>query len=198
MLAYLRVLLNPADSLSAKRIVNVPTRGIGSVTVDKIAALEEEAGGFFPVCRVALERNLLPNQASEKVRAFVALMDAINEDIGRAKPAEMAAKVMEMTGYAPMLRDDPSSEAQDRLQNLEELLRAMEQAGESGQTLAEYLEQIALVTDLDAYDSRADRVTLMTLHSAKGLEFPYVFMTALVENIFPHSRSVESRCGAVV
>ncbi|HYD46953.1 MAG TPA: 3'-5' exonuclease, partial [Terriglobales bacterium] len=189
VLAYLRVLLNPADSLSAKRIVNLPARGIGSVTVDKIAALDEEAGGFLPACRLALERGALPNQAAEKVRTFVALIDALHQELPRAKPAEMAAKVIEMTGYGPMLRDDPSSEAQDRLQNLDELLKAMQEAGDCGQTLPEYLEQIALVTDLDAYDSRSERVTLMTLHSAKGLEFPFVFMTALEENIFPHSRS---------
>ena len=189
VLAYLRVLVNQADSISAKRIVNVPSRGIGAVTVDRIAALEEEAGGFYPACKLALERGVLPNAASEKVRGFVELMTSLEQEMATSSPSAMGAKVMEMSGYGPMLRDDRSSEAADRLQNLEELLRGMESSGSSGETLTDYLERVALVTDLDSYETGADRVTLMTLHSAKGLEFPYVFLIAMEEGLFPHSRS---------
>jgi DNA helicase-2/ATP-dependent DNA helicase PcrA len=87
-----------------------------------------------------------------------------------------------------MLRDDGSFEARERLQNLQELLSGMEERAAAGENLQDYLEQIALVTDLDSYDTAADRVTLMTLHAAKGLEFPYVFMTGMEEGLFPHAR----------
>ncbi len=190
VLAYLRVLTNPADSLSAKRIVNLPARGLGAVTVDKIAALDEEAKGFLPACRLALERQLLTPATAERLRSFVTLMDTLKHDFDdHLPPGELGARVIEMSGYGPMLRDDPSPEAADRLQNLDELLKGLKEAGESGRSLEEYLEQIALVTDLDSYDSGSDRLTMMTFHSAKGLEFPYVFMTAMEEGLFPHSRS---------
>jgi DNA helicase-2/ATP-dependent DNA helicase PcrA len=189
VLAYLRVLINPADSLSARRIVNVPARGIGRTTVDRIAAFEEEAGGFLPACRLALERGLLKGAAANKVAAFVTLMDSFQARLLRLPYPQLTAELIEETGYGPMLREERTEEARERLQNLEELLKGMEEHRGTEGTLQEYLEQVALVTDLDSYDTRLDRVTLMTLHAAKGLEFPVVFMTGMEEGIFPHSRA---------
>ena len=188
VLAYLRVLVNPADTVAAKRIINVPARGIGSATVERIAALEVEAGGFLPACRLALERDLLKSVAVEKVEKFVALMTSFRDASATLLYPQLAARIIEETGYGTMLREDQTEQAQDRVQNLEELLRGMEEYAGSAKTLEEYLEQVALVTDLDSYDGRADRVTLMTLHSAKGLEYPFVFITAMEEGLFPHSR----------
>ena len=188
VLAYLRVLVNPADTVAAKRIVNTPTRGIGSTTVERVATLETEAGGFLPACRLALERGLLKSAAAEKVEKFVTLMTAFRDAVATLPYPQLAARIIEETGYGAMLREDPTEQAQDRLQNLEELLRGMEEYAGSAKTLEEYLEQVALVTDLDTYDGRTDRVTLMTLHSAKGLEYPVVFMTAMEEGLFPHAR----------
>jgi DNA helicase-2/ATP-dependent DNA helicase PcrA len=91
-----------------------------------------------------------------------------------------------------MLRNDSTRESQERLQNLDELLKGMEEHAATGATLQHYLEQVALVTDLDSYDSNAERITLMTLHAAKGLEFPVVFMTGMEEGLFPHSRSTDT------
>jgi DNA helicase II / ATP-dependent DNA helicase PcrA len=191
ILAYLRVLVNPADTVAAKRIVNVPARGIGSTTVERIATLEGEAGGFLPACRLALERGLLKSAAAEKVEKFVAMMAGFGTAIATLPYPQLTARIIEESGYGAMLREDPTEQAQDRMQNLEELLRGMEEYAGSTKTLEEYLEQVALVTDLDTYDGRSDRVTLMTLHSAKGLEYPFVFMTAMEEGLFPHSRVAE-------
>lgn len=189
VLAYLRLCINPADSVSAKRIVNVPSRGIGNVTVSRIAALEEEvAGGFLGACRAAVERELLRGTALDKVSAFMKLMDSFRERSGEMAFPQLAAAIVEESGYGPMLRENGSFEARDRLQNLQELLSGMEERAAAGESLEQYLEQIALVTDLDSLDDAADRVTLMTLHAAKGLEFPYVFMTGMEEGLFPHAR----------
>ncbi len=188
ILAYLRVLVNPADALSARRIINVPARGIGKATVERIGAFEVEAGGFLPACRLALERGALKGAAANKVAAFVELMDGFSERVAWQPYPELTAELIEQSGYGPALREERTEEARERLQNLEELLKGMEEHRGSEGTLSEYLEQVALVTDLDSYDQRHDRVTLMTLHAAKGLEFPVVFMTGMEEGLFPHSR----------
>jgi len=188
VLAYLRLCVNPADSLAGKRVVNLPARGIGATTVQRIAEVEEEAGGFLSACRIALQRELLRSSAADKVLSFVRLIDSFRERLESVPFPRLTAQIIEESGYGPMLRDNGSSEARERLQNLEQLLTGMEERAAGGATLLEYLEQVALVTDLDAYDTVADRVTLMTLHSAKGLEFPYVFMAGMEEGLFPHAR----------
>ena len=188
ILAYLRVLLNPADSLSTKRIINTPARGIGPGTVERIAALDEEAGGLLAACRLAVEREVLKPQQGERVRAFTTMMDGFRARLAEMPYPQLTARLVEECGYGPMLREDGSAEARDRLQNLDELLKGMEESAAMGRTLPDYLEQVALVSDIDAWDGGADRVTLMTLHTAKGLEFPMVFMLGMEEGLFPHAR----------
>jgi len=188
VLAYLRLLVNPADSLAARRIINVPARGIGTTTVERIAAFEEDAGGFLAACRLALARDALKSVAAERVRGFVELLDGFGRALDTEPYPQLAARIVADTGYATLLREDPSEVARDRIQNIEELLNGMQQHATGGGTLQDYLEQVALVTDVDSYDGQADRVTLMTLHAAKGLEFPVVFMTAMEEGLFPHAR----------
>ena len=196
-LAYLRTLLNPADSLSARRIVNVPARGIGATTVARISALEETAGGFLPACRQALEQQLLKGVAARRVGEFVALIDDFQQRLAQYPFPEVMAELIEQSGYGPALREEAESaltadarqEARGRLENLEQLLAGMEEHAAGDGSLEEYLEQVALVTDLDQYDAAARRVALMTLHMAKGLEFPVVFMTGMEEGLFPHARS---------
>ena len=189
ILAYLRVLVNPADSISARRIVNVPARGIGNTTVERIATLEEEAGGFLGACRLAVEGDRLKGAAAGKVQAFVTLMDRFRRQLDELPYPQLTAVIIEESGYGPMLREERTEEARGRMENLEQLLAGMEEHAGSEGTLTEYLEQVALITDLDSYDPSLDRVTLMTLHAAKGLEFPVVFMTGMEEGLFPHSRS---------
>ncbi|EAT15074.1 ATP-dependent helicase [Desulfuromonas acetoxidans] len=189
VLAYLRVLTNPADTISCQRIINVPTRGIGATTVAKIATLEQQAQGFFPACRLAVEQGVLKGAAAKKVAAFVAMMEDFASRLERLPYPQLAAELIEETGYAQMLKSENTQEARDRLDNIDQLLAGMEEHRDEDTTLQDYLEQVALVTDLDAYDSSLDRVTLMTLHAAKGLEFPVVFMTGMEDGIFPAARS---------
>jgi DNA helicase-2/ATP-dependent DNA helicase PcrA len=192
ILAYLRILVNPADSLSTKRIINLPPRGIGPGTVERVAALDEEAGGLLAACRLALQRELLKPQQGENVRAFTALIDGLRGRLAELPYPQLTARLIEESGYGPMLREDGSPEARERLQNLDELLKGMEESAALGRSLQEYLEQVALVSDIDNWDGGADRVTLMTLHSAKGLEFPIVFMIGMEEGLFPHARVDDS------
>jgi DNA helicase-2/ATP-dependent DNA helicase PcrA len=191
VLAYLRLVVNPADSVAAKRIVNVPVRGIGNTTIERLVAFEPEAGTFIGACRLALKRGALKSAAVEKVEAFLHLTDSFRAMLGTVPFPELTARIVEQTGYGPMLRDDPTDEAQERLQNVEELLKGMEEYVAGDLTLNDYLEQVALKSDIDSYDQAAERVTLMTMHSAKGLEYPVVFMTAMEEGLFPHARKAD-------
>ena len=199
VLAYLRVLVNPSDSLSARRIINVPPRGIGATTVDRIAAYEQEAGGFFPACRLAVENGVLTGAAARRVTEFIKLIDDFHARMERLPFPQLMAELIQQSGYGPALQEeatkaltsDGRQEAKGRLENLEQLLAGMEEHAAAEGSLQDYLEQVALISDLDQYDSSQQRVSLMTLHSAKGLEFPVVFMTGMEEGLFPHARSGE-------
>ena len=199
VLAYLRVLVNPSDSLSARRIINVPPRGIGPTTVDRIAAYEQEAGGFFPACRRAVENGVLSGAAARRVTEFIRLIDDFHARMERLPFPQLMAELIQQSGYGPALQEeatkaltsDGRQEAKGRLENLEQLLAGMEEHAAAEGSLQDYLEQVALISDLDQYDPSEQRVSLMTLHSAKGLEFPVVFMTGMEEGLFPHARSGE-------
>ncbi len=189
ILAYLRLLVNPVDSVAARRAINTPARGIGATTVGKIAELEEEAGGFLVACSLAVERGALPKAAAGKVAAFVALIEAFRTQLDTQPYPQLAADLIEAIGYAELLRAEKTEEARNRLENIEQLLAGMEETAANMSSLQEYLEQVALITDLDSYDPSLDRVTLMTLHAAKGLEFPVVFMSGMEQGLFPNARS---------
>ncbi|MDY0190784.1 MAG: UvrD-helicase domain-containing protein [Desulfuromonas sp.] len=191
ILAYLRVLTNPADSISAQRIINVPARGIGASTVAKIAKFDQQAGGFYPACAMALANGSLGGAAAKKVAAFVAMMEDFSQRLTRIPYPQLTAELISESGYEQMLKGENTQEGRDRLNNLDQLLAGMEEHRGRELSLQDYLEQIALVTDMDAYDASQDRVTLMTLHAAKGLEFPVVFMTGLEEGIFPSARCTD-------
>ncbi|MBN1142687.1 MAG: UvrD-helicase domain-containing protein, partial [Deltaproteobacteria bacterium] len=191
ILAYLRVLVNPKDHLSLLRVLNVPPRGIGAVTVERITDLAEGAGGFLSACRQTLAEGLAKGAAARGLEGFLALHDKYAGLRDRLPFPQLTAELIEESGYGAMLRQEKTAEAQDRLQNLRELLHGMEEHLMAGGTLASYLEQVALASDLDSWDSSQGRVSLMTLHSAKGLEFPFVFMTGMEEGLFPHSRAAD-------
>ncbi|WP_321368574.1 UvrD-helicase domain-containing protein [uncultured Desulfuromusa sp.] len=198
-LSYLRILVNPNDSLAARRIINVPARGIGNTTVERIAVFEAESGGFLPACRLALQRNALKGAAAKRVTDFLTLIDDFTVRLERLPYPQLMAELIDASGYGPALKEeaeqaltgDGRQEAKGRLENLQQLLVGMEEHAATGGSVQDYLEQIALITDLDQYDASQQRVTLMTLHSAKGLEFPVVFMTGMEEGLFPHSRTGE-------
>lgn len=196
-LSYLRLLVNPADSVAARRVINVPARGIGKTTVEKVAALQGDSLSFLDACRKALQEGLLGAAATRKLKVFVDLLDDFTRRLERLPYPQLTAELLEESGYLTALREEAQGaltdgqrqEAKGRLDNLEQLLAGMEEHRGREGSLQDYLEEIALVTDLDSYDRSLERATLMTLHAAKGLEFPVVFMTGMEDGLFPHSRS---------
>ena len=195
ILAYLKVLDNPADDVALKRIINNPPRGIGNATVQRISELAAERGVPFYQAMTEAERgSLLASGARGKVAAFAGELRGYRTLAAKLPLGELAAAVMQDSGYLARLKAQGSEEAQDRLANLQELVTAMQvfesAAGENG--LAAFLEQVALVSDLEQEgEGKKSSATLMTLHSAKGLEFPLVFMVGMEERLFPHVRALE-------
>jgi len=195
ILAYLKVLDNPADDVALKRIINTPPRGIGHATVQRITTLAGEKGvPFYHAMLEAAGGTLLAPAARAKVAAFAGELRKYRGLADTLPLGELAAAVMLDSGYLARLREAGSEEAQERLGNLQELVTAMQvfERGEGDKGLAAFLEQVALVSDLEQEgEGKKSSVTLMTLHSAKGLEFPVVFMIGMEERLFPHARSLE-------
>ena len=194
VLAYLRLLLNPQDVVSARRVVNTPKRGIGDATVavlEGFAALEQIP--FLEATRRADELPELGARAKGAIAGFVGVMQRLQEayDSG-AGPQRMVEAAATESGYLLELEAERTVEAEGRIENLRELggvAAEFEQRSPDG-TLAEFLEQVSLVSEQDEYDEEAGSVTLMTLHNAKGLEFPVVFIIGLEDGVFPHYRSM--------
>ena len=183
-MAYLKVVANPADELSAKRALGVPKRGVGDRSIEKIDALASELGvSFFDALSLCDEAGV-SGRASSGVRGFVQLI----EDVGamEASPAAVLQELLERSGYLDELRGEETVEAAGRLENLAELVGS---AGEH-ETLDEFLEAVALVADTDDIDETAPAVTLMTVHSAKGLEYRDVYIVGLEDGVFPHFRAL--------
>jgi DNA helicase-2/ATP-dependent DNA helicase PcrA len=196
ILAYLKVLDNPSDEIALKRIINTPPRGIGHSTLDKIGSMASERQiTFHEALLSAADTDILTGAARRKIADFIAMLERFRGKVGVMPLAELASHVIQETGYADRMKEERSEEAQDRLSNLQELLTALEEFERTNadNKLSDFLEQVALVSDVDAEDGKKNSVTLMTLHSAKGLEFPVVFMIGMEERLFPHVRSLEDR-----
>ncbi len=194
LLAYLRLLANPRDVLSLRRVINVPRRGIGEGTVAKIEAAAERLG--IPPLQAMRHPEVLGSlspQIRRAVEGFVAVLEELEEAMSRCTVSALIALAIDRTGYRAALEAEGTEEASSRLENLRELVTvAQEFERVSGEVSVEaFLEHVALMTDVDTYDETQDRVTLMTLHAAKGLEFPVIFLCGLEEGLFPHSRSLE-------
>ncbi|MCI8328484.1 MAG: UvrD-helicase domain-containing protein [Oscillibacter sp.] len=188
MLAYLCVLNNPLDDLRLRRIVNSPARGIGGATMDKVAALAAEQGAsLYEVIRNA---DLFPalKSASAKLLKFADLIDGLRRAGGILTLPEFYDAVCEQTGYVQALKDKNDMESRGRLENVQELksniLGFLDQQPEDA-TLSGFLNEIALYTDLDSLEGGGECVTLMTIHAAKGLEFPLVYVVGMEEGVFP-------------
>jgi len=194
LLSYLRVLQNPDDTIALLRIINTPARGIGHTTVDRLLALANERGTTVAqaIAIAADDPAALGPAARRKIAEFAALLGRLREAL-HLPPAELAEKVLEESGYRDVLAADPSIEAEGRLENLLELVGQMrEYEKESDEpTLSGFLERITLASDVDGFDPERGAVALMTVHTAKGLEFDVVFVTGLEEGIFPHQRSID-------
>ena len=186
ILAYLCIVNNPADNLRLKRIINEPKRKIGETTVRAIEMISEYEGVSMIDAMRNAENYTAISKSAGKLREFVAMIDAFAELSKTAPLSVLFERVVTETGYKKMLEDGGEIE-KDRLQNVEELIsQAVEyQTNNPEATLSGYLEEVALVSDIDSYDDTADAVVLMTIHSAKGLEFPVVFLPGMEEGIFP-------------
>ncbi len=195
-LSYLRLAVNPADGMALRRIVNRPPRGIGKTTVERAADLAESRGltlleglrAFGPQAR---------GKARGSIAGFLEIIDELGREAPHLSPADAIARVLERTGYVRALEREGTPEAEARVENLKELLAGAEDftaanAGpedEDRSLLELFLDQVALVSDLDSAEFRDDRVSLMTTHSAKGLEFSVVYLVGMEEGIFPHQAS---------
>ncbi|MGH9640190.1 MAG: 3'-5' exonuclease, partial [Bryobacteraceae bacterium] len=191
-LAYLKVLLSPHDSIGLLRVINTPARGIGKGTIEQVERYALERGlSVWSALPQMVEEKVFATRAESAIRSFLSLMNSLSESV-REKPVHEALReILEKTGYGAMLKGDISPEAESRLGNLEELVNAAAEAAERGETAAEFLDHAALVSDADSVDEHA-AVSLLTIHNAKGLEFPTVFLAGMEEGLFPHSRSLNS------
>lgn len=195
ILAYLKILHSPQDSISLLRVINTPARGIGKGTVEQIEqhALQNNLTLWSAIAQM-LEQRLFPTRAEAALKVFVKTIEELSE-AAQKQPLDQALRdILERTGYQKMLETDTSPESESRLANLEELVNAAVEAAERGETAAEFLDHAALVADSDSLDEQA-AVSLLTMHNAKGLEFPNVFIAGMEEGIFPHSRSFASESG---
>ena len=190
ILAYLRVMINPADDISVRRIINVPKRAIGDTTVNELAryAAEQE----MPLLTACMDiPDTLNSRAKKSVEKFSELMMSLTMMMDSMKLTELVQYVIDITGLERQYAVEDSDEARSRVENIREFVGAVQEFEEKADepTLMDYLENVALVSDLDAMTEDGGAVTMMTLHSAKGLEFPNVFMVGMEENLFPSMRS---------
>lgn len=189
MISYLSVVNNSDDEVRLRRIINVPKRGIGDKTVETAAEIAQQIGlSLFETFKTAADYPAL-SRAAQKLTAFTGLLERfIEENQEEARPSELYERLLAAVGYESFLRADEPEKAEDRIENVRELSsmirRYEEEAGDEA-TLSGFLEEVSLFTDIDNYDTDADSVTLMTIHSAKGLEFPVVFLPGWEEGVFP-------------
>lgn len=200
ILAYLRAISNPEDAVSLKRIINVPKRSIGKTTlenVEKLAA-KENIGFYEALKRVDTPplAGWLTDRAKREIGNFLSMLDELGEFVGKRSLFDFIQSVLEKTGYVAALEEERTVEAMGKVENVKELLSVAREfetnlsPAVGGATLDDFLEHISLLTDIDLYEEEAEAVTLMTLHNAKGLEFPVVFVAGMEDGIFPHIRSL--------
>jgi len=193
-LAYVRLALHPEDDVSLLRVLNVPARGIGKTTVDTLRGIAEREGLSLWEAIASSLSSPASTRAVAPLRAFRELILRVAQSYNEEEPADFLRHMLEETGYMPMLRDRNTLEDVSRMENLEELVRAVAEGQDAGESFTDFLDAAALVSDADAYEEKPG-VTLITLHSTKGLEFDHVFLTGLEDGICPHSRSINEDKG---
>ncbi|MEO6991689.1 MAG: DUF3553 domain-containing protein [Candidatus Baltobacteraceae bacterium] len=193
MIAYLRYIVNPSDAVAFRRIVNVPRRSIGQQTLASLVDAAAAAGVSVGV--TVFDREMLHRAVPKKQRElerFAELIEALRERAGQLKISDLLVTVMEESGYVRELQNEDTAESRARLENLQELVGVAREfeSGENAGSIDDFLANIALIADLDTLDPDTSFVTLMTMHAAKGLEFPVVFLTGFEEGVFPHNRAL--------
>ena len=195
ILAYLKTIDNGRDDLAVKRIINVPKRGIGATTISKVTtyALDHEMP-FYQALRFAEDIPGL-GKAAEKIRPFVLFIQSMRAKLDNGGTlTQLILEILESTGYVEALEAEGTDEAQERIENIDELISKISSYEESEEhpTLSGFLEEVALIADVDELDEKSDYVVLMTLHSAKGLEFPNVYLAGMEDGLFPSYMSITS------
>ncbi len=194
LLAYLKTIDNGQDDLAVRRIINIPKRGIGAASTNKVAlyAQEQEISFYDALCVAEQVPGL--GKAAAKIRPFVLFIQSMKAKAKLLSVADLLQEVIETTGYVRELEAEGTDEAEARIENIDELIsKAVDYAeGEEAPTLNGFLENVALVADIDSFDENSDYVVLMTLHSAKGLEFPNVYLAGLEDGLFPSYMSITS------
>ncbi len=189
-LAYARLAVNPKDNAAFLRIINVPARGIGASTLAMLHAAAQQLGlSLWEVVEHELSQGALPPRLRKALESFAAVMRPLMENHASAPLSEFFRNVLDRTGYLAMLEAEGTVEAEGRIENLQELVNAAREAESRGEALSQFLDHAALVSDSDEY-SEHSRVTLMTLHTAKGLEFSTVYLVGMEEGLFPHKLSL--------
>ena len=198
LLAYLKTIDNGMDDIAVRRIINVPKRGIGLTTINRIQESAAERGlGFY---ETLMAPELIPGigRSAAKLDSFAALIEYFKELTGQMSITDLLREVIEKTGYMESLDSEDKEDAQARKENIDELINkaaAYEEAAEDRDepaTLSAFLEEVALVADIDSLDEEQDYVVLMTLHSAKGLEFPHVYLAGMEDGLFPSYMTITS------
>ena len=189
LLAYLKTIDNGQDDLAVRRIINVPKRGIGLTTINRVQENATERGvGFYEALRTV---DMIPGigRGVSKLESFMALMEHLKDRAKTVLVSELMQEILELTGYLEELKEEGGEEAEARIENVDEFLSKIASYEESCEdempTLSGFLEEVALVADIDSLDENSDYVVLMTLHSAKGLEFPHVYLAGMEDGIFP-------------
>ncbi|MHB8780382.1 MAG: DNA helicase PcrA [Candidatus Geothermincolia bacterium] len=198
MLAYLRAVNNAQDAISLRRIINVPKRAIGDTSVAHVEDFARLEGlTFWEGLERADEVPNLNGPAAKRIKQFVEMIVELREGAAEGRLSDLVERIWSRSGYMRELREQRTLEAEGRIENIEELQNVMLEfeRGRPGEGLGEFLEQVALITDIDLIDDDEGAVTLMTIHNAKGLEYPVVFMVGMEDGIFPHIRSVSERDG---
>ena len=194
LLAYLKTIDNGQDDLAVRRIINIPKRGIGAASINKVAlyAQEQEISFYDALCVAEQVPGL--GKAATKIRPFGLFIQSMKAKAKLLSVADLLQEVIETTGYVRELEAEGTDEAEARIENIDELIsKAVDYAeGEEAPTLNGFLENVALVADIDSFDENSDYVVLMTLHSAKGLEFPNVYLAGLEDGLFPSYMSITS------
>lgn len=192
ILSYLKVLANPADMVALRRIINVPKRGIGETSLERLVNFAEQQGISLYAAFARLDEVTELKTRAAKFRDFYELIEHLRQDAQNMPVAELIDAIVKRTGYLQLLMAEGTDEALGRIQNIDEFVNKAaeyDKTTESGD-LAGFLEEVALVADIDSYEEGEEAVAMMTLHSAKGLEFPFVFIIGMEEGIFPGYRAV--------
>jgi len=193
IIAYLKLATNSHDDVALDRVINTPPRGIGKTTLDAIYSLQRDLGvSLWETIAIAIEQGSINPRASASLDVFRQIITGLSERVTRGESLSDIIKAATIeTGYVRALQEEKSEESESRLLNIEELVSAAYESEEQSETLRDFIDHAALVSDTDQYKSDA-KVTLMTMHAAKGLEFPVVFIVGMEEGLFPHLRAGES------